>query len=153
MDRRCWAATLLLAGRRPVADPPHAQGAGAREGSTHGLAPARARCARCTGAGALWQQGQHKAYQSRLTDLLRGYIEARYQVPALERTTDELMHELRVRPLEKRAQVLLGNMLHNADMVKFAKALPSPQENEQLMASARRFVMATAETDPAHAKA
>ncbi|MBK6343987.1 MAG: hypothetical protein IPF41_15765 [Flavobacteriales bacterium] len=101
----------------------------------------------------LWQQGQHKAYQSRLTDLLRGYIEERYQVPALERTTDELMHELRVSPLSNDHQVLLGNMLHNADLVKFAKALPSPQENEQLMASARRFVMATAETDPAHAKA
>ncbi|HRD53602.1 MAG TPA: hypothetical protein PKY96_13230, partial [Flavobacteriales bacterium] len=36
----------------------------------------------------LWQQGLHKPYQSRLTDLLRGYIEERYQVPALERTTD-----------------------------------------------------------------
>jgi hypothetical protein len=101
----------------------------------------------------LWQQGQHKAYQSRLTDLLRGYIEERYRIPALERTTDELMHELRVSPLSNDHQVLLGNMLHAADMVKFAKALPSPQENEQLMASARRFVMATAETVSAHAKA
>jgi len=101
----------------------------------------------------LWQQGQHKAYQSRLTDLVRGYIEERYQVPALERTTDELMHELRVSPLSNDHQVLLGNMLHAADMVKFAKALPSPQENEQLMASARRFVLATAETVSAHAKA
>ncbi|MBK8227936.1 MAG: hypothetical protein IPK70_12295 [Flavobacteriales bacterium] len=101
----------------------------------------------------LWQQGLHKPYQSRLTDLLRGYIEERYNVPALERTTDELMHELRVSPLSNDHQVLLGNMLHAADMVKFAKALPSPQENEQLMASARRFVMATAEPDPAHAKA
>lgn len=92
----------------------------------------------------LWQQGDHKAYQSRLTDLLRGYIEVRYQVPALERTTDELLHELRVSPLMVDQQQLLANMLRLADMVKFAKALPSPQENEQMMASAQRFVRETA---------
>lgn len=92
----------------------------------------------------LWQQGQHKAYQSRLTDLLRGYIEERYEVPALERTTDELMDELRVSPLSPDHRSLLANMLQAADLVKFAKWLPSPQENEQLMASARRFVTSTA---------
>lgn len=101
----------------------------------------------------LWQQGQHKAYQSRLTDLLRGYIEERFQVPALERTTDELMHELRVSPLSTDQQTVLGNMLRAADLVKFAKALPGPQENEQLMASARRFILATAESTSTHAKA
>ncbi len=34
-------------------------------------------------------------------------------------------------------------MLRLADMVKFAKALPSPQENEQMMVSAVRFVQET----------
>lgn len=101
----------------------------------------------------LWQQGQHKAYQSRLTDLLRAYIEERYEVPALERTTDELMHELRVSPMSSDHQALLANMLRNADLVKFAKWLPSPQENEQLMASARRFVTSTAITTTGHVEA
>ncbi|MFZ1693871.1 MAG: hypothetical protein WAT74_11780 [Flavobacteriales bacterium] len=101
----------------------------------------------------LWQQGLHKPYQSRLTDLLRGYIEERYEVPALERTTDELLLELRVSPLSSEHQALLGNMLRAADMVKFAKALPGPQENEQLMASARRFVIATASTNHAQPQA
>ncbi|MBK8500308.1 MAG: hypothetical protein IPL52_16185 [Flavobacteriales bacterium] len=97
----------------------------------------------------LWQQGEHKAYQSRLTDLLRGYIEERFQVPALERTTDELLYELRVSPLNTEQQNLLGNMLRLADMVKFAKALPSPQENEQMMSSALRFVRDTMPTHDA----
>ncbi len=92
----------------------------------------------------LWQQGEHKAYQSRLTDLLRGYIEERFEVPALERTTDELLQELRVSTMLPEHQALLGNMLRAADLVKFAKAVPSPMENEQLMASAVRFVRATA---------
>ncbi len=100
----------------------------------------------------LWQQGEHKAYQSRLTDLLRGYIEERYQVPALERTTDELMQELKVSPLSLEQQSLLANALRSADLVKFAKALPSPQENEQLMAAARRLIRETAPPPPVHAK-
>ncbi|MBK7382088.1 MAG: hypothetical protein IPI81_01965 [Flavobacteriales bacterium] len=94
----------------------------------------------------LWQHGDHKAYHSRLTDLLRGYIEERYNIPALESTTDELMHELRVSPLTSEQQGLLGNMLRLADMVKFAKALPAPEENEQMITSARRFVFGTAPT-------
>ncbi len=99
----------------------------------------------------VWQQGDHKGYQSRLTDLLRGYIEERFQVPALERTTDELLHELRVSPLNTDQQNLLGNMLRLADMVKFAKALPTPQENEQMMANAMRFVQETALQPTIHA--
>jgi hypothetical protein len=100
----------------------------------------------------LWQQGEHKAYQSQLTDILRGYVEERFQVPALERTTDELVHELRVSPMLPEQQTLLANMLRAADLVKFAKAIPGPTENEQLMASAIRFVRETAPTNPiAHA--
>lgn len=99
----------------------------------------------------LWQQGEHKAYQSRLTDLLRAYIEERYHVPALERTTDELMHELRVSPLNTEQQATLGNMLRLADMVKFAKATPTAIENEQMMTGALRFVRDTAPTETTHA--
>lgn len=92
----------------------------------------------------LWQQGEHKQYQSQVTDLLRGYIEERYQVPALERTTDELMAELRLSPLPSDERIRLENLLRAADLVKFAKMVPSAVENEKLMTSARRFVQTTA---------
>lgn len=94
-------------------------------------------------AERVWQQGLHKVYHSRLTDLLRGYIEERYQVPALERTTDELLHELRVSPLTGDQRTQLANMLRLADMVKFAKATPTPAENERMMSAAMRFVRDT----------
>lgn len=97
----------------------------------------------------IWQHGDHKGYHSRITDLLRGYIEERYSVPALESTTDELVRELRVSPLNTDQRAQLENVLRLADMVKFAKALPSPQENEQMMAFAQRFVRETARiTEP-----
>ncbi len=94
----------------------------------------------------LWQNGEHKAYHSRITDLLRAYIEERYRVPALESTTDELLQELKLSALSVDQRGQLGNMLRMADMVKFAKALPSPIENEQMMSGSLRFVQDTAET-------
>ncbi|MDQ3101299.1 MAG: hypothetical protein M3R08_07920, partial [Bacteroidota bacterium] len=101
----------------------------------------------------LWQNGAHKEYHSRLTELIRSYIEERFNVPALESTTDELVHELRVSPIERDQLIQLRNMLELSDMVKFAKAVPSPDENEQMMQGAIRFIQATAATSPqlAHA--
>ncbi|MBL7951527.1 MAG: hypothetical protein JNM62_07395 [Flavobacteriales bacterium] len=93
----------------------------------------------------LWQQGDHKSYHSRLTDLLRGYIEERFRIPAMESTTDELVKELRISPLNGEQRMQLENMLRLADMVKFAKAVPSPQENERMMTEATRFVTETAQ--------
>jgi hypothetical protein len=94
-------------------------------------------------ASRLWQQGEHKAYHSRITDLLRSYIEERYQVPAMESSTDELLQELGVSPMNNEQRTHLENMLRLADLVKFAKAKPTPAENEQMMAGAIRFVEAT----------
>lgn len=94
----------------------------------------------------IWQQGDHKGYHSRLTDILRGYIEERFMVPALESTTDELIKELRVSSLSTDKRDQLENMLRLADLVKFAKSIPSPQENEQMMSGAIRFVESTAAT-------
>jgi hypothetical protein len=91
----------------------------------------------------LWQQGEHKTFHSRVTDIMRGYLEERFKVPALERTTDDLLLELRTSPIPPELQQQLVNMLRLADLVKFAKAVPSPTENERMLAGAREFIKAT----------
>jgi hypothetical protein len=95
----------------------------------------------------LWQSGRHKEYHARVTDLLRAYIEERYAVPALERTTRELMQELSTSAMPLEQQRSLQHMLELADMVKFARFVPAPTENESLMRHAVRLVEATV---PAH---
>ncbi len=92
----------------------------------------------------LWQQGLHKQYHSEVTDLLRSYIEERFGAPALEKTTDELLQELKLSSMRREHREQLGNILRLADFVKFAKLTPAPAENEQLMTAARRFVQETA---------
>ena len=91
----------------------------------------------------LWQQGFHKQYHSELTDILRNYIEQRYEVHAMERTTDELMLTLKLSPIDQEALGMLHNMLLLADMVKFARMSPLPLENEGMMTNAIRFVERT----------
>ena len=95
----------------------------------------------------LWQHGEHKAFHSRITDIVRGYLEERFKVPALERTTDDLVLELRTSPIHPELQQQLANMLRLADLVKFAKALPSAAENEGMLAGAREFIKATIPTN------
>ncbi|MCO5274130.1 MAG: hypothetical protein M9900_04325 [Flavobacteriales bacterium] len=94
----------------------------------------------------LWQQGRTKAYYIGLTEILRSYVEERFQVPALEQTTDEILASLRMSAMPRGQQEQLAPLLRLADMVKFAKWSTLPAENEQAMASAIRLVQETAYT-------
>ena len=96
----------------------------------------------------LWQQGMVKQYQSEVTDVLRAYIEERFQVPALESTTDELLAALNMSSMSAAQREQLANMLRMADMVKFAKWTPLPVENEQLLAGAIKLVQQTSAPEP-----
>ena len=93
----------------------------------------------------LWQQGLVKDYHSGVTDILRGYIEERFGVPAMESTTDELIAALGVSSMNSGQHEQLTNLLRMADMVKFAKWTPLPAENEQLMIGAVKLVQQTTE--------
>lgn len=93
----------------------------------------------------LWQQGLVKEYHSGVTDIVRGYIEERFQVPAMESTTDELLSALKLSSMNGSQREQLANLLRMADMVKFAKWTPVPTENEHLLAGAITLVEQTSE--------
>lgn len=100
----------------------------------------------------LWQKGELKPYYSRLTEILRQYIEDRYGVCSLELTTEETLRAL-VRTGFKKDGVyeLLRSVLKGADLVKFAKYKPSPAENDICFNNAWQFVSDTAEKPVAEA--
>lgn len=91
----------------------------------------------------LWQGNRVKEYYSRLTDILRGYIEERYHTRAMELTTDELLSKAKMHPEMRYHYDQLANTLYTADLAKFAKAQPLPQEHTQAMDLTRQFVIAT----------
>lgn len=94
----------------------------------------------------LWQKGEIKQYYSRLTGILRQYIEDRYGVCSLELTTEETLRAL-LRTGFRRDPVyeFLRSVLTGADLVKFAKYEPSPAENDICFSNAWQFVSDTME--------
>ena len=91
----------------------------------------------------LWQQGETKGYYVALTDILRQYIEGRFNVPALESTTDEIMDGLKLKEFPDQLKKRLNDLLSLADFVKFAKLQPGPGENMEGMEIAKDFVNGT----------
>ena len=94
----------------------------------------------------LWQNNRHKQYYSGLTEILRTYIARRWEVGAMEMTTDEIIDALRPADLPDKARMDLTALLREGDLVKFAKATPEAEENENAYLKAYYFVE---ETKPA----
>ena len=92
----------------------------------------------------LWQKGEIKNYYSRLTEILRQYLENRYSVSSLELTTSETLETL-VRTGFKKDVTYnqLKTVLTGADLIKFAKYNPDPDENEMHYKNSWDFVEVT----------
>ena len=92
----------------------------------------------------LWQQNRHKEYHSQLTDVLREYIENNYNIPAMEMTSDEVLVQLNFIRLEDKSTFsILQQILHLADLIKFAKWNVGPDEHELSLTNAFNFVAQT----------
>ena len=95
----------------------------------------------------LWQSGNIKKYQSELTDIVRRYLGDRFNVNALEMTTDEISRALRNKDFDTKHSVTLQRILTIADLVKFAKATPPLEINAEFMDEAVAFVESTKKED------
>lgn len=86
---------------------------------------------------------QYKIHYSLVADCLRRYIEGRYGIPALERTTSELLGSFG-RSLVRAENVRdFMDLFMESDLVKFARFRPSQQEAYWLMNKARALVEVT----------
>ena len=93
----------------------------------------------------MWAPEKQKAFYSGVTDALREYIEARFGVGAMEKTTSEIMADLSDKKIEPRHYKELEELFKTADLVKFAKYIPGNEENEEAIPMAVRFVNAAFE--------
>ncbi len=92
----------------------------------------------------IWQSGQVKEYHTELTDVVREYIGARFDVRSSEKTSDETLRAMKPILSEKRDLFeQLRKMLSLADLVKFAKWTTTPDENEMALRTAYTFVHET----------
>ncbi len=99
----------------------------------------------------IWQQGQNKEYHTQLTDVLREYIQRRFNIVTFERTSDEVLNDLRSNQRDEIEQPLflkLKTLFQTSDLVKFAKWQTTPAENEGLLSDAYQFVKDTTIVTP-----
>jgi len=87
-----------------------------------------------------WQKGEIKGYYSRLTEILRLYLEYRFSWLALESTTEEIEDAIDNYITKDKARDNLLQLLRTADLVKFAKQVPAPDANIKAMESAYKFI-------------
>jgi peroxiredoxin family protein len=96
----------------------------------------------------LWQKGETKKYYTKLTEILRQYLENRFRVYSLELTTAETLEALVKTGFRKNGSYNdLKTVLTGADLVKFAKYNPVASENESHFQTSWNFVVVTKEDE------
>jgi len=102
---------------------------------------------------ALMQPQKAREFSIAVSDIVREYIEQRFNTTATHRTTEEFLHDL----LESsnttlaKHRALLSEFLHQCDLVKFAGMSLTTRNMESLHRSAEAFVQETAKPDEATA--
>ena len=88
----------------------------------------------------LWQNGKIKEYYSRLTEILREYLEGRFGVTAMEMTTEEIVGAMKEVGITKKQMGSLSELLMESDLVKFAKHTPAVEYHEEAYHTVYYFV-------------
>ncbi|MBS1946458.1 MAG: hypothetical protein JST47_01715 [Bacteroidetes bacterium] len=77
------------------------------------------------------EQGQVKLYYSRLNDILRLFVLRKLQIASMAKTNEEIIVQLKSQQLSNEQNSQLSKALRVIDFVKFAKYLPSENDNEE----------------------
>ena len=88
----------------------------------------------------VWNTPKTKDYYTDLTDIAREYLEGQFEIDAIEMTTDEIMDAVNKLNLSNLTKSKLQDTLTTADLVKFAKANPSAEQNKQSFSDINNFV-------------
>ncbi|MGB3976628.1 MAG: hypothetical protein WBM02_07035 [bacterium] len=88
-------------------------------------------------------KGEIKKYFIRLTEILKTYIGRRFAFNAIEHTTGEIRIDMRGLSIDPGIQTDTLQILDLADMVKFAKFLPTDEQCRQAMDDTEKIIHRT----------
>ncbi|MFH1754015.1 MAG: hypothetical protein ABH875_07540 [Candidatus Omnitrophota bacterium] len=92
-------------------------------------------------ARGLLKEGRIKEYYTELSDIVRRYLENRFNLRAPEMTTEEFLIKARdTQELSKDDKGLLKEFMFGCDLVKFAKYGPTDSEVSSSSQSAKRLI-------------
>ncbi len=94
----------------------------------------------------LWENNKVKDFYTSVSNILREYIENRYDIPALEQTSLEILSDIKKSvKIDKEIFDQLSQVLELSDLVKFAKFEPLPDEHALSLMNAYFFIEKTKE--------
>ncbi len=88
----------------------------------------------------LIEQGMVKEFCTRLSEIIRVFLEEEYKISALDRTTYELVEKLKCINIQTDRVFLIQNFLVDCDLVKFAKYKPPKEDLTCLLEQAEKTV-------------
>ncbi|MDD5772606.1 MAG: hypothetical protein PHX78_03970 [bacterium] len=88
----------------------------------------------------LIEQGRYKEFYTIISEIIRDYFEAKYKISALDRTTYELVIELKNKNIFSDKVGIIQNFLFDCDLVKFAKYVPPAEDPDKMLAQAREII-------------
>jgi hypothetical protein len=91
----------------------------------------------------LVSEGRLAEHFDRVSDIVRKYLGARYGFDGLESTTREVLSVLRKATPRPGPLDAIETFLHQADLVKFAKTVPTPEDGELALSRAEHIVKET----------
>lgn len=92
----------------------------------------------------LVENGRLKEFYSEISEILRQYLYNRFEINAMEMTTDQILRECeKVKDIDNDSYLLLEYILKNSDLVKFAKFSPESYISDKSMKNANEFVNQT----------
>ena len=89
------------------------------------------------------EQERFKEYYTQVSDTVRTYIEQRFAVPAIERTTAEIRADLKRIDMAEDVKSQTVLFLQDSDLIKFSTFRPDAESAAYLLATARFIVEAT----------
>jgi BatD DUF11 like domain len=96
----------------------------------------------------LVKAGRVKEFYESVSDILRHYIEDRFEMKAPERTTEEFLFEIRnTDVLSESDRKALTEFLTHCDLVKFAKHSPTNEQIQHTFDLAKNFIEQTKSED------
>lgn len=98
------------------------------------------------------ESGHDKEYYTELTDILRQYLEGRFNINAREMTSSQIIDALEQNPEISKYVDSMNAMLQTSDFVKFAKHRSNVDDNVRAFATVHDFVTETRPEEPEEAK-
>lgn len=96
----------------------------------------------------LVEKGDIKVFYQKISDIVRRYIENRFNIKAPEQTTEEFLTGIQTRnDFDDNYKALLKNFLTRCDLVKFAMHQPETEDIQNTFDSSKKFILGTKEEE------